>query len=640
MSVFEDLTDQLKHGRKAHDAIMQTDLPLASEDMNGHCTYVCEWFAEDMPQENAAGTAMNEFVRHFVADSCQRSAAEMSAQEPPKAEDCLIFADVAGLCQRVLKKAPGGRIGRQEVVTRPCWEMTRDQIEAVIGKKQKWDLVLVGYALDAPASNSVSDILEQQGHVDRFMLDLLQIAFLADGCCGRLCVLTHDIFSNEAEAHEQRGLGIVAGSSMFGFLNTARLEVEFPVHLIDVQLTDAYEINAHVASEIFRLQTFGVNTVRQCWPYRLRKGRPYNRPYGRHVLRQVTSHRYEEAKKPFDLATEGVIAISGGNGALALVMGAWLLKRAEAQRDASRGTWTPRFSIQFLSRSMKIGNDNMLAWLSIQKHAARLGIHVEQARLDMGSQVEVDAYVASVTPHLVGFIHSAGVLRDAVLANQTWDKFEAVYDSKHRAAMYLHDALERYSNPGLRFLWLFSSTSALGNMGQLNYSASNSFLDCLARHRVALGKPCLSIQWGAWGEVGMAASMDEALRRRVMMGPMPYFTVAQGLQGLEGTLRTGLPGCSVFIANPQAMYGMIMGDEVPVQNYMRNFYGEMIPTPAPQVYDHKHAYAIYRMFRYVGTPYATAESGWLIYNHFVKPVVTVKDEKRDDREEVIEVDFL
>ena len=32
-------------------------------------------------------------------------------------------------------------------------------------------------------------------------------------------------------------------------------------------------------------------------------------------------------------------------------------------------------------------------------------------------------------------------------------------------------------------MWNFSSTSVYGNMGQLNYSGSNSFLDVLTRHR-------------------------------------------------------------------------------------------------------------------------------------------------------------
>ena len=46
------------------------------------------------------------------------------------------------------------------------------------------------------------------------------------------------------------------------------------------------------------------------------------------------------------MPSEGIIAISGGNGALGLVMGTWLLTRAEQQVKASGGAYKPNFSIQ------------------------------------------------------------------------------------------------------------------------------------------------------------------------------------------------------------------------------------------------------------------------------------------------------
>ena len=52
-----------------------------------------------------------------------------------------------------------------------------------------------------------------------------------------------------------------------------------------------------------------------------------------------------------DVPSEGIIAISGGNGALGLVMGTWLLTRAEQQVKASVGAYKPNFSIQSGTRS-------------------------------------------------------------------------------------------------------------------------------------------------------------------------------------------------------------------------------------------------------------------------------------------------
>merc|ERR1712039_840708 len=253
-------------------------------------------------------------------------------------------------------------------------------------------------------------------------------------------------------------------------------------------------------------------------------------------------------------------------------MGIWLLETAKKQGGK-------HFKIQFLSRSMKINDQNMPNWKIIEGLAAELGIEVEQAKCDCSKKDGVDEYLESVTPNLAGIIHSAGILQDSMLMNQTWEKFDAVYESKSRAALYIHDALERYENPKLKFFWMFSSGAVYGNMGQLNYSSSNAFLDGLARHRRAMGKPCMAPQWGAWGDVGMAANLDDASRRRMTNSPMPYFSNAEGLFGLECLLRTNLAYGEVHKCNTPLMFGMVQGDDLIQQYHIRNFNSWITPPP-------------------------------------------------------------
>lgn len=63
---------------------------------------------------------------------------------------------------------------------------------------------------------------------------------------------------------------------------------------------------------------------------------------------------------------------------------------------------------------------------------------------------------------------------------------------------------------------MFSAGAALlGSSGQGNYAAANAFLDGLAHYRRAQGLPALSINWGAWSEVGMAAALGDSYLQRL-----------------------------------------------------------------------------------------------------------------------------
>jgi acyl carrier protein len=81
---------------------------------------------------------------------------------------------------------------------------------------------------------------------------------------------------------------------------------------------------------------------------------------------------------------------------------------------------------------------------------------------------------------------------------------------------------------------LFSSAAALlGSPGQANYAAANAFLDALAHHRRAENRPALSVNWGSWAEVGMAARLIDAEGRRWSAAGVGWIEPDRGLQTLE-----------------------------------------------------------------------------------------------------------
>lgn len=118
----------------------------------------------------------------------------------------------------------------------------------------------------------------------------------------------------------------------------------------------------------------------------------------------------------------------------------------------------------------------------------------------------LDSIRASMPP-LRGVIHAAGVLDDATLANLDQERLCRVMQPKYEGAWNLHSLTADLT---LDFFVLFSSVASLfGSPGQAHYAAANSFLDALAWHRRTRGLPATSINWGPWGQIGMATNADQ-----------------------------------------------------------------------------------------------------------------------------------
>ncbi|WP_437581595.1 SDR family NAD(P)-dependent oxidoreductase [Sorangium sp. So ce887] len=106
-----------------------------------------------------------------------------------------------------------------------------------------------------------------------------------------------------------------------------------------------------------------------------------------------------------------------------------------------------------------------------------------------------------------GVFHCAGVMgRTPVFFQKETSELQAVCEPKVRGLATLAQALQEEP---LSFFILFSSVSGLAPTlatGQSDYAMANAFMDAFAAHHAGQGRSCFkSLQWPAWGEVGMAA---------------------------------------------------------------------------------------------------------------------------------------
>ncbi|CDJ36188.1 LOW QUALITY PROTEIN: uncharacterized protein EMH_0068860 [Eimeria mitis] len=204
---------------------------------------------------------------------------------------------------------------------------------------------------------------------------------------------------------------------------------------------------------------------------------------------------------------DGAIVITGGLGALGLVVAGWLAE--EGARNivliARRDSPPPS------------GNVPEWDWLSnINCKVSFFSCDVSNYESVRGVFKKIQKTVAPIK----GIFHAAGALADSLLDSQSLEGLRRVYNGKVVGAWNIHRVCEEQGiDKDLQFFVLFSSISSLiGNVAQANYASANACLDALARWRRRKGLCCQSIQWGPWIEQGMAAEMRQQLARNGMKG--------------------------------------------------------------------------------------------------------------------------
>jgi acyl carrier protein len=203
-------------------------------------------------------------------------------------------------------------------------------------------------------------------------------------------------------------------------------------------------------------------------------------------------------------------------------------------------------------------------------------ILIEQA--DVARRDDVDRLLQKsrgLARPLRGVFHAAGVLDDSLLEHLDARQLQSVMAPKAEGAWHLHDLTR---DDQLDAFVLFSSVSGfLGSAGQGNYAAANAFLDALAHHRHSRGLPALSIQWGPWAGIGLAAREGERGARLATLG-LGSLSQDEGRAVLESLLARGETVAAAMRFDVDRWRERAPGA---AQNHQLDGLGETIRTLAP-----------------------------------------------------------
>jgi NADPH:quinone reductase-like Zn-dependent oxidoreductase/acyl carrier protein len=195
----------------------------------------------------------------------------------------------------------------------------------------------------------------------------------------------------------------------------------------------------------------------------------------------------------------------------------------------------------------------------VERHKCR--VHVFSA--DVGDESEVATLLKRVRAELSplgGVVHLAGVLDDALLSQQSVERFRTALAPKAFGAYHL-DRLT--VDDELDFFIVSSSVSALfGSPGQSNYSTANALLDGLVAERRSKGLPATGVNFGPWAQGGMASS-EAATANIGAQGLIPLEPSA-ALSALAEVVANGTGQATVIKANWQRAAKVLGSSRPPI----------------------------------------------------------------------------
>jgi FkbH-like protein len=242
---------------------------------------------------------------------------------------------------------------------------------------------------------------------------------------------------------------------------------------------------------------------------------------------------------------KGVYIITGGTGGLGLIFAKYFAKEYSAKL--------------ILTGRSNLNSDKKKKIEYLKKYSSE----INYVKANITNKKDVQSLIAIAKEKynkINGIIHSAGVIKDAYLINKTKEDIQTVLAPKVKGTTLIDEVTK---NEKLDFFVMFSSISGvLGNVGQIDYSYANCFMDNFAIQRNKMvedgerhGKS-VAINWPLWRDGGMNIDEQSKIMIEKAYG-MKLFETEIGVKTFKLALSEDIPQLMVMQGNKRKINSYI-----------------------------------------------------------------------------------
>lgn len=353
---------------------------------------------------------------------------------------------------------------------------------------EQLDGIIFAMGLDAPTTTAIETSIEFQKNSIKKLLAVVK-ELDSKALAPQLIVLT-----TQAIAELAAGEINLSNSPLIGFCRTLVLELpQFNTVVIDAEQTEDENYPGYIVDEIrHNYEQWYEHVV----AYR----------EGRRLVARLKKTKLLDRRR--SLYGEGRYLITGGCGGLGLVTAQALLSSGAREIIlTSRNADKPAIK-EAIKKIQYNYTGRIIRTVSVD-------VTDKEKMRQLLEELNADGL-------LKGIIHAAGAAVKASLLDHEDKDVDYLFAAKVQGSWYLHELSKPFE---LDFFVVYSSISSVfGSNKESVYSGTNSFLDALIAERQRLGLVGTAIEWGPWGEAGMAKkrSQDQSLKNSLMSNEQGY----------------------------------------------------------------------------------------------------------------------